>query len=77
VSYNAQPDTRLTTGKLRQAQELIDKGGAMGRKKKNITFKLGPSQYRRVGPVKLLQVWRLEIWNIAGKIRAAWIDTNR
>jgi hypothetical protein len=58
-------------------QELIDKGGAMGRKKKNITFKLGPIQYRRVGPVKLLQVGRLEIWNIAGKIRAAWIDTNR
>jgi hypothetical protein len=49
----------------------------MGRKKKNITFKLGPIQYRRVGPVKLLQVGRLEIWNITGKIRAAWIDTNR
>jgi hypothetical protein len=47
----------------------------MGRKKKNITFKLGPIQYRRVGPVKLLQVGRLEIWNIAGKIRAAWIDS--
>jgi len=49
----------------------------MGRKKKNMTFKLGPIQYRRVGPVQLLQVGRLEIWNIAGKIRAAWIDTNQ
>jgi hypothetical protein len=49
----------------------------MGRKKKNITFKLGPIQYRRVGPVKLLQVGRLEIWNITGKSPAAWIDTNR
>lgn len=42
-----------------------------------MTFKLGPIQYRRVGAVQLLQVGRLEIWHIAGKIRAAWIDTNR
>ena len=48
----------------------------MGRNK-NMTFKLGPIQYRRVGPVKLLQVGRLEIWHVAGKIRAAWINPSR
>lgn len=44
----------------------------MSRKTRNMTFKLGPVQYRRVSPVKLLQLGRFEIWNIAGKIHASW-----
>lgn len=41
----------------------------MKRRQKNITFKLGPIQYRRVGVVRLLQVGRLDIWSVAGRFR--------